>query len=390
MFSKYTKKTQVILDIVILVTIVLILGGSYYFVTSSIESGKKNYQSPPKEQTKDSNKGKEQKRSESPSKKEVATSSKDQVTTIKNKQNECEDLSGEGKKKCRAQKKKEEAILKNEHQECLNIELEDIQNECLFKIVENRMGKMEFDQEDFSQTQEICSLITTKEKRMSCLEHINVNTPSDIEKDLCSEIYSQNSTPWELKKCKDRTFAFKVKSRIRKAETQKEKKDILNRCVNKEDPLALEFETVCIEYGLEEIEYNCDILEGEIKDHCITQQIYKENDSMSIQDCQQIPLEKERRVCIKEVEEHTHRNELDSDEDGVSDGKELTYNMDPFDADTDNDGLTDGEEIGGEFYKGEVYSTDPLDGDTDNDNFSDYKEVKEYNTDPLNPQDAPE
>lgn len=47
----------------------------------------------------------------------------------------------------------------------------------------------------------------------------------------------------------------------------------------------------------------------------------KENESMNIQDCQQIPLEKERQACIKEVKEQTHRRELDSDEDGVSDGK---------------------------------------------------------------------
>ena len=110
---------------------------------------------------------------------------------------------------------------------------------------------------------------------------------------------------------------------------------------------------------------------------------------MTIKDCERIPVERERKVCIREIETQTKRSKLDSDEDGVSDAKELFYNTDPFNADTDNDGLTDGEEMGGKFFQKKDVGTDPMRKDTDEDGFSDYEEAREYNTDPLDPREHP-
>lgn len=67
---------------------------------------------------------------------------------------------------------------------------------------------------------------------------------------------------------------------------------------------------------------------------------------------------------------------LDSDNDGLTDDEEVTWGTDPLNEDTDNDGLLDGEEV-------HEYITDPLDEDTDGDVLLDGEEVNEYDTDPL-------
>jgi methylphosphotriester-DNA--protein-cysteine methyltransferase len=69
--------------------------------------------------------------------------------------------------------------------------------------------------------------------------------------------------------------------------------------------------------------------------------------------------------------------EIDSDDDGLTDNAELTEHFtDPLESDTDSDGLSDYSEI-------EIYSTDPLESDTDGDGLNDYSEVSNYYTDPL-------
>ena len=60
---------------------------------------------------------------------------------------------------------------------------------------------------------------------------------------------------------------------------------------------------------------------------------------------------------------------LDSDNDGMSDSREMSYGTNPFKEDTDNDGLSDLEELS-------KYFTDPKDDDTDGDGYSDGEEVK--------------
>lgn len=59
----------------------------------------------------------------------------------------------------------------------------------------------------------------------------------------------------------------------------------------------------------------------------------------------------------------------DSDEDGLTNRKELSLGTRPEDYDTDGDGLSDGEEVN-------HYKTDPLNVDTDRDNLNDGEEIK--------------
>jgi len=69
-------------------------------------------------------------------------------------------------------------------------------------------------------------------------------------------------------------------------------------------------------------------------------------------------------------------DDVDDDNDGLSDTDEAALGTDPLDADTDNDGLLDGAEV-------DDIGTAPLLADTDGDGLSDGYEVNTYGTDPL-------
>lgn len=80
---------------------------------------------------------------------------------------------------------------------------------------------------------------------------------------------------------------------------------------------------------------------------------------------------------IKEAEEGTDPNIVDTDRDGLSDKDEvITLGTDPTTADTDGDGLSDGGEIN-------TYQTDPLISDSDTDGLPDGQEINIYNSNPL-------
>lgn len=69
---------------------------------------------------------------------------------------------------------------------------------------------------------------------------------------------------------------------------------------------------------------------------------------------------------------------IDTDEDSLNDYQELReLDTDPLNPDSDGDGLTDGEEVN-------EYETDPNNADSDGDGLNDGDEVNSYNTDPNN------
>jgi len=69
-------------------------------------------------------------------------------------------------------------------------------------------------------------------------------------------------------------------------------------------------------------------------------------------------------------------DEIDSDEDGLSDELETAIGSDPSLPDSDADGVTDSDEL-------DFYGTDPLDPDTDDDELDDAEELLSYGTNPL-------
>ncbi|MBU1164980.1 hypothetical protein KKA15_05495 [Patescibacteria group bacterium] len=70
-------------------------------------------------------------------------------------------------------------------------------------------------------------------------------------------------------------------------------------------------------------------------------------------------------------------NNVDTDNDQLSDSEEIKLGTNPEKIDTDLDRLTDFEEV-------KTYKTDPLKHDSDGDRLNDYDEVKILKTDPLN------
>ncbi|MHA1401668.1 MAG: outer membrane protein assembly factor BamB family protein, partial [Candidatus Heimdallarchaeaceae archaeon] len=81
---------------------------------------------------------------------------------------------------------------------------------------------------------------------------------------------------------------------------------------------------------------------------------------------------------LDEFHYNTDPNDNDTDSDSLLDGEEvLIYKTNPTVADTDSDGLTDGDEVN-------EFGTNPNLGDTDSDGLDDYDELFEYFTNPLN------
>ena len=78
---------------------------------------------------------------------------------------------------------------------------------------------------------------------------------------------------------------------------------------------------------------------------------------------------------VKEIELGTDFLVSDTDNDGLNDSYEVEIGTDPLDRDTDGDGLNDRAEVN--------LGTDPLDKDTDDDSLSDGDEVLIHGTDPL-------
>lgn len=93
------------------------------------------------------------------------------------------------------------------------------------------------------------------------------------------------------------------------------------------------------------------------------------------------------RSNIDEYNDGTFPNNPDSDGDGLNDGAEETAGTDPLNSDSDGDGLTDGFEVTTNGVDN-VYITDPLDTDSDDDGYTDLAEIN-AGTSPNDPLDFP-
>ena len=110
--------------------------------------------------------------------------------------------------------------------------------------------------------------------------------------------------------------------------------------------------------------------------------IYDENDSsfpdgrLSTKSGQNVDTDGDGLSDGKEIELGTALLVNDTDNDGLTDGDEVhNHSSDPLESDTDGDGLTDGDEV-------HNHSSDPLDSDTDGDGLTDGREVSFHRTDP--------
>ncbi|MFC1612813.1 hypothetical protein ACFL23_00600 [Patescibacteria group bacterium] len=262
------------------------------------------------------------------------------------------------KQKCFNQLSLEKALFGKNLQGCIKI-IGDIdkRDECVMAIAkqsENELG-----------SEDLCDRIANKKRRNECFSVMAIFRPYNLENNICQ---IHDDEPFEVKECQDRRVAMQIADMINDAKSEEEKVEAIANC--KED-MALEYGSLCLNYGLGALNFQCDLLpEGRIKDYCITINIKKNaEDFISEKDCNDMPIEVHRKVCLSEIETQKDRYEIDSDNDGKSNGSELFFQTDPFNPDSDGDGLSDGDEL-------EKYRCSPLHYDTDNDGLSDSEEFK--------------
>lgn len=98
----------------------------------------------------------------------------------------------------------------------------------------------------------------------------------------------------------------------------------------------------------------------------------KKNEEAETQDVQSEKTDSEEKVVVTE--------DVDTDDDGLTDVKERELGTDPASSDTDSDGIKDGKEVN-------YYKTNPLNADTDDDGYADRYEILNLKSDPLDPCD---
>jgi len=236
-------------------------------------------------------------------------------------------------------------------------ELRDFQkkDDCINSVIKAKVIGPENDPVEEAKN---CQKIADKKLRHRCIITAAVD---GLDKRVCEYFFTDE--PFEKKECLDKVKAFDI------VRNTKNPYKGIKRCL---EVKTLEYGTICFRALLKEIKYDCNALEGVQRQMC--QSLVLKRDAKTIEDCQKIPLENYRKVCIRIIETGKSGFDLDSDNDGKSDEGELFYNLDPFNPDTDGDGLLDGQEIFD-------YGTDPTNKDSDGDGISDFEEVKR-GTDP--------
>lgn len=110
----------------------------------------------------------------------------------------------------------------------------------------------------------------------------------------------------------------------------------------------------------------CSIAEEKDRGDCIDiinkKIAYQNNDESKCNDVNNEDLKDDCFTVIKSKPK-------DSDNDGILDGDEISYGINPYSIDTDKDGVNDLDEL-------KNYFTNPNKADTDNDGFSDGDEIK--------------
>ena len=103
----------------------------------------------------------------------------------------------------------------------------------------------------------------------------------------------------------------------------------------------------------------------------------QDTDDDGLSDYEEMMLTGTDPTVYASVKEGVSDSNADSDNDGLSNRKEIELGTDPVTEDTDSDGLSDGDEVG-------KHNTDPMKADTDNDSITDGDEIA-MGLDPLDP-----
>jgi len=249
---------------------------------------------------------------------------------------DCSSLLNVKKKECLNEANFNKSFIEDNIFTCLDVDDYDKRSECIYKHV------------NFLEIN-LCDKIPDHKLYETCITDY-ANEFLDFE---ACDVF--NNKPNEHKECIDRVKSF--------AFSQDFEGSSIEECGQID---TLEYKGLCLFNFLKTGNTSClDIKNEELKNKCISQVLNSE--AATIEACNKIPSDVYKKVCIIRVKNNS--NEIDSDNDGIRDVKELWFEMNPFSADTDNDGLSDYEELF------ETHSS-PVKKDTDNDGLSDYMENK--------------
>ena len=241
-----------------------------------------------------------------------------------------------------------EALKNNKMKDCVGINDEYYKNLCIYEISK------------LSNNWKNCLRISDHQMVENCING-TAFTFNDIE--VCDYF---NNEPHEKKECIDRVTALNVGSVLGIDPRFSDNKGNIEDCKEVE---ILEYFKQCIFRSND----SCDkLINKNLIDRCNSARLFAPAiTSGDREKCSTIPLENERKVCYLYFD--NSKIFYDTDGDGLTDNKEIWFDVDPFNPDTDGDGLTDYEEI-------MVYRANPVNPDTDNDGLTDYEEIMVYST----------
>lgn len=242
---------------------------------------------------------------------------------------ECDRLTGTNEKKnCYDRLAFDTAVLKNNSSNCLDINDNNLKNDCLYRMA---LGS-----KDMSQ----CDRIFDYDYKTRCME--------DIGRIMEGAKYCQTLTDkGAQQECADRTLAIQMGDP--QIKTGGNKPLNIKACENMS---TLEYNYLCEMNAVRVRGGNCnDLSDTQKRDLCLSRVLYSEAKTKS--DCDKISDDRFKKVCWSIFNHANDKNwNFDDDNDGLTDGKELWIGTDPFNPDTDGDGLSDYDEYN-------IYHTDP-------------------------------
>lgn len=179
----------------------------------------------------------------------------------------------------------------------------------------------------------LCAKIANEQTRSHCFSDVAIAT-KDIT--ICEKNGQEID---EVRECMDRTLAFVI--------AESGKTDDIDQCGRLE---TLEYENLCLMNSFKnKFGDNCDLVPEEFKNYCNTNKII--NSNPAAEDCAKIVMgtardtNNYRNFCLKISQAGMQKAaQIDSDNDGLTDGNELFMKTDPNNPDTDGDAVADGAE----------------------------------------------
>lgn len=240
----------------------------------------------------------------------------------------------------------DEAVDERDFDKCYEIKTEDLKLICLHRVAQNLKNV------------DLCLKIPDDKTKDTCVADVAIALRDPA---VC-EVWVDE--PFDRQECVDVTSAFVI--------AESGKTNDIAKCAELE---TNEYSNLCFWMSFNsKFSNDCDRVPKEYRAQCVDAKAI--HSARSEEDCAPVTDPDYKDFCLLVAKMGmTQASNVDSDNDGITDGNEIFMKTDPKNPDSDGDTLTDGEEW-------IIYRTNPLSDDTDGDGLKDNEELKIYNTDP--------